>query len=1083
MTDVLGTRAAAHDELLLRAVEAVNRGDLRGAHALAQEVLAADAGNLDASTLLATESQPTGEVRRITVMFCDLVGSTSLSGRLDPELYRGLLARYRKLATELVESVHGGSVASIKGDGMLALFGYPSVHGNDTERAVRCGLEIAAGVQELSDQIAQSIGEPLAVRAAVHRGLLYIDPEQNDVYGLAANVAARLQDLAKPGTVVISEDVRRLVNLRFETEAGTPQLVKGVDEPLQPFRVIGPRAAGSAIAVRTPIVGRGPELAQLRALWERACTSDAATVVGASIVGEAGIGKTRLAAAIIADALDEGATVVALAGSPDHREVGFHPVRTLLELRSHVGSTSSSAQQVRQLAEHLETLGFAGDDTVPLLAPILGLDPEAGYTAATSDANKLTGEIAKAAAEYVLACLGDGPAVFAVEDLHDFDEASADLVDRVLRSGRPQTLAIITSRAAPARQTEQIDLTPLSRDACLALIDALAPAGAPVRVARGELVERSDGIPLFIEELVRSSDLEPVDVRHRPARSSASTVPDVLYEPLMARLHGAPNAAEVASAAATIGRDVDVDLLGAAVGLTQVELELALDSLLGGLILERVVYERPTVRFRHELVREVAYDLLPPSRRREVHARVAGMLVDAAENEGRCDWALVAGHFERADRLAEAIRAWQEAAQAARRRGSVGEARLHLGRAIDLVEQLPHGPERSQREVELRLQRGYLASSAEGMSSPSATLDYERCLELTLEVPHAPNMVSTLTAMWGYYTSRAEIRTARQISATLQALVAEPWGSFWRPQNIASFAMLDWFEGDFVRAEEQLQLSIDRLYAEETFDTEATKAWYLPSHPTVAMHVHLAIAKFMVGDTVGAEVHREAATQLADSLEFPQGPWSGAYARWLVAWMDMEQGAHDRSFATLAELTSIGERHGYDSWSLVALTQHAATTGARDLGRSGAVLTPGIAMLSALVGAWQMVDLRSCLTIYHTVLGHMTHGSGDLSAARDRYEESLELARNTGMRFYDAETLRLRAHLADSDANVIQELHEALDLARSQGASPFELRIALDLHDLQGTAALDVLRTAVDGFRADASYVELDEARRRINAA
>jgi hypothetical protein len=482
-------------------------------------------------------------------------------------------------------------------------------------------------------------------------------------------------------------------------------------------------------------------------------------------------------------------------------------------------------------------------------------------------------------------------------------------------------------------------------------------------------------------------------------------------------------------------------------------------------------------------MREVAYDLLAPARRREVHARVADMLVEAADNHERCDWTVVANHLERADRPGEAVEAWRQAAEAARRRGSVSEACLHLGRALDLLDHLPAGPDRTEQEVLLRLQRGYLVSSVEGMSSPSASLDYERCLELTLEVPHAPNMVSTLTAMWGYYVSRAEIRSARQISTTLEALVAEPWGAFWRPQNIASFAMLDWWQGDFVRAAEQLQLAVDRLYAEEDFDTEATKAWYMPTHPTVAMHVHLAIAKFMVGDTVGADEHRAQAVALADTLEFPQGPWSAAYTRWFAAWMDMERGDFEGSFATLGEITAIAERHGYDNWSLVGLTQHAATTGARDVAVPDAQLDPGIAVLSALVGAWLMVDLRNSLTIYQTVLGHMTAAGGDSTGARDRYEESLELARSTGMHFYDSETLRLRAQLADDDAQVAERLHEALELARSQGARPFELRIALDLHDRGCPDAVDVLKAAVDGFRPDADYPELAEARRRLGVA
>ncbi|MCX6397948.1 MAG: AAA family ATPase [Propionibacteriales bacterium] len=1073
--------AAVQDELLVRAVEAVNRGDLTNAHALAEQVLAADEGNLDATKVLATESQPTAEVRRITVMFCDLVGSTSLSDRLDPELYRGLISRYRKLAVAIITERHGGVIADLVGDGILALFGFPTVHGHDTERGVIAALEIAAEVEALSAQISESIGETLAVRAALHRGLMYVDSEQVAVYGLAVNVAARLQGLAEPGQVVVSDQVRRLVGDRFDLEAGAAQLVKGVEEPLQPFRVLGRRSAQPVVAIRTPLVGRAAELDLLRSMWTDTVADHSSDVSGATVVGEAGLGKSRLVEDVVEGAAIDGANVVTLAGSEDHHGVGFHPLRRLIESRCGIGAGSTTFYQLSRLGNDLESLGFATLDTLPLLAPVLGLDPDGGYTAADAEGRKLSEDIAKAAAEYVLACLGDGPALLSVEDHHAFDDASRDLVDRVLRSGRSQTLVLATSRTDAVPETTPVVLGPLSTDACLALIDAIAPPGTHATLDRRELVERSDGIPLYLEELVRSTAFEPVEGRRLPARSAASTAPDVLYEPLMARLHTTPAAVSVVSAAATIGRDVDLGLLAQSVELGPEEVDQALESLISGRILERVASNRNVVHFRHELVRDVAYDLISPTRRRAVHGRVADALLSAAAQDERSDWTRIATHFERAGRPADAAHAWREAAEDARRRGLVTEARVRLGAAIDQVALLPSGPDRNEREVQLRLERGYLASSVEGMSSPEGTADYQRCLELTLDIPHAPNLVSTLTAMWGYYLSHADLVQARQLSTTLEALVSESWGAFWRPQNAASFAMLDWFAGDFVRADQGLRDAIEALYARDTFDTEAVAAWYLPTHPTVAMHVHLAVARFMVGDLAGADEHGQRAVAIAEDLPFPQGPWNAAYARWLLAWMLTERGEYDASFTLLAEVSAIGQQHGYDSWSLVAMTQHAATTTARDLASAGRpAVAPVQAILGSLVGAWQAVEMRNCLMIYLTMLGRLAAELGDTAGARARYEESLELARSTTMRFYDAETLRCLAHLAETGDDVVRGLVDALTLARSQGARPFELRIALDLHDLRGDAAVAELRNAVEGFGAQASYPELEEARTRL---
>jgi class 3 adenylate cyclase len=1074
MADV---RAKNHDDLLLRAAEAVNAGQLSMARQLAAQVLAEDAENLDASTLVATESQPAGEVRRLTVMFCDLVGSTALSERLDPELYRSVLSRYRRLATEIIEQRHGGHVASIKGDGILALFGYPAVHDNDTERGVQAGLDVAAAVAELSESTERSIGEPLAVRAAVHRGLLYIDPDEDDVYGLAANLCARLQDLAQPGTVVISEAVRNLVGHRFDTRAGEATTVKGVAEPVLPYTVLGGHLVRPARAM-APLFGRTQELAALQEAWDAACAGSDAKVAGIGLVGEPGIGKSRLATTFAETVAAQGARVVQLTASAEHGDVGFHPVRVLLEADCGITRDTPAPDRVLLLERELAALGFVTADVVPLLAPVLGLEPEHGYRMLGAEGRKLNEEITKAVFEYLIARFGDGPGLLLVEDHHWLDEPSRDLVGQVLRCGRDRTLVLATSRTPLPRALAEIVLAPLTTDACLALVDAIVPADASVGDRR-ELAERSDGIPLFLEELVASVDHEPVALKDRPARAAVSTVPDVLYEPLVARLYGLPSGVAVASAAATIGREVDLDLLAATVDVDQAELDLALDGLLGALVLERVDQGGSTVRFRHELVREVAYDLQPPSRRRELHGRVGDQLVEAASRAEVLDWSVVASHFERADRAGDAVDALDRASEEARRRGAVAEARLHLSRAIELVATIGASRARSQREVNLRLRRGYLTMTAEGAVSQAAAVDYERCLEVALSEAHGAEMISTLTSMWAYYTSRADLSQARLVSTTLRGVIDEGYEA-WEPSNQAGFGMLDWFEGDFTGSVARLEAAMAALLGQDSSEMEAPEAWYVPVHPIVAMMIHLAIARFMDGDTVGAAEQYAAALARSNELEFPSGPWSWSYSAWLGTWMDIEQQRWDPTAATLEEMAAVCDRHGYDSFAMIGLTQSTAASSLRDLcdSRETRSSATQAAMLGSLVGAWEMLELRCMLSFYLTTLGALMADAGDVDGARERYDAALALAEATGMHCYDAETLRRRAHL--DPATSVADLVTALELARSQGAKPFELRIALDLHDLRGSSGLDVLQRAVEGFRDTASYPELDDARARL---
>ncbi len=295
-----GQTEAMIGELLDRALDAANRGDIDTVHRLAGQVLAEDATNADAEELLASERLSSGELRRASLMFCDLVGSTELSGRHEPELYRALMRRYKEQCRTIIEERYDGRVVGTQGDGLLALFGIPRAHGNDVERAVRAGLDVVRAVHELSDETQREVGESLDVRVAVHRGVVYIDADEDDVYGLAVNVAARLQTLAEPGTVVVSEGVRSLTEAQFVLEPQPAHAVKGVKEPLQPYRVDGERPVALTRPLRfgTTLVGRSEELDRLTAAWHDVDASDGEPRHAVMLRGEAGIGKTRLATAV-----------------------------------------------------------------------------------------------------------------------------------------------------------------------------------------------------------------------------------------------------------------------------------------------------------------------------------------------------------------------------------------------------------------------------------------------------------------------------------------------------------------------------------------------------------------------------------------------------------------------------------------------------------------------------------------------------------------------------------------------------------------------------------------------------------------
>ncbi|MDQ2635297.1 MAG: adenylate/guanylate cyclase domain-containing protein, partial [Actinomycetota bacterium] len=394
MTDPV-RRPSAIDELLDRAVNAINRGDRATADALAGQVLAVDSANIDAEELLAAPVDH-GELRRLTIMFADLVDSTALSTRTEPETYRTVVGSYRDAVLRIVNQ-YEGHIGNTKGDGLLAVFGHPHAHEDDVRRAVQAGLDLTRAVSQLSDRVRRRFGFGIDVRVGIHRGLVYLDTAQDDVYGFAANLAARMCSIAEPGTVAVSGAVERLVHDTFELEAGAPRNVKGIDTQVIPYRPIGEREVTSVSS--GPLVGRTHETDYLRTALEQAATGTLRPP-GVAFCGEPGIGKSRLAGAAVAmtDASDD--VVLHLFGSPFHTNVGLHPVRKLLERRCAITRASKPEERLASLRNELDAQGMDADAVIPKLAPVLGISPATGYDPAPAEGHKLHAQITDAVGDY-----------------------------------------------------------------------------------------------------------------------------------------------------------------------------------------------------------------------------------------------------------------------------------------------------------------------------------------------------------------------------------------------------------------------------------------------------------------------------------------------------------------------------------------------------------------------------------------------------------------------------------------------------------------------------------------------------------
>jgi class 3 adenylate cyclase/tetratricopeptide (TPR) repeat protein len=987
-------------------------------------------------------------------MFADLVDSTALSTRAEPDTYGVLVTRYRDLVMGIVDRFEG-YVASTKGDGLLALFGHPEAHEDDVRRAVLAGLEITRELTRLSQEFKRRFGIELTARVGVHRGLVYLDTAQDDVYGLAANLAAGVSGLAPPGTVVVSDAVAPLVRDTFELEERPPAEVKGIDESISVHRVLGERVTTARFR-RHPLVGRDDEVALLQESWARA---QSATLSTPAVVvrAEAGIGKSRLVAAAADLAERSGAAVLELVGSSFHTDAGLHPVRGLLERRCGISRLTAPSERLRLLRVEAAARGLDPGTVVPLLAPVLGIGGKAGYEPVAAEGRKLYGLISQAVQDYLLACVGERAGLVVAEDAHWFDQSTLDVCGSLLDVAAGRLLVVVTGRPGgwlPAGwAVTVIDLKPLTEHQTDTLIATLDPSlSADDRAA---VAERCDGVPFYIEQVVEGV--------------TETGVPEALYESLLARLRASANVVPVVEAAALIGRSLDHSLLRSVVDLSDHVLDAALRELEDALVLEPWGFHG--WRFRHELLREVAAELAPVSVRRGLHARVADALI--GEAGGEPDWQLIAAHYEQAQRRSEATSAFQQASTDARRRGALGEARSYLTRALTQVDQQTPGPGRDRREMAVRLERGFLITAAEGPAGHAVTADFERCLTLGGSDVRNDDVFATLLALAGYYFALGDLRRATKVFESLKPGL-DDGREFLRPVLESSLGILTWLHGEFVSAGRQISAATAQFDDAERREIDAV--WFAPTDPIAMALGVLALDRVVGGDFHGAEAQLSRAARRADELSFPQGPFSRAFAHFFEIWLRIEARQFEHAAVLAAALIDHADRHGFEVWALWGAAQQATVDALASIGAQHTdpdVVSARVEQMAAMVNAVRGAGLTIYVSLFDGALGQALTATGQLDRARAQLDAGLEMARDSGMSFYDAELLRLRAHTREESVARQADLDAALTLARRQGAPLFELRAALDDFELRGEPARAALVDAAGHVPADSGWPEL----------
>jgi class 3 adenylate cyclase/predicted ATPase len=992
------------------------------------------------------------ERRQITVVFCDLVDSTKLAGSLDPEDLRSVFQAYQRGCRAIIER-YEGHVARTFGDGILAYFGWPAAREDAAERAVRAGLEIVEAVQALAGP------EPLSVRVGINTGIVVINEADlahpsapSDAFGETLHVAARLQTLAPANSVLIAESTNRLVSARFDQEALGPQTLKGVIEPVDVFRVSGVRASASRFQASiaealTPFVGRRAELAFLQECWRRA-RDRAGQVVFVS--GVPGIGKSRIVHEL--QKLIEGEPRFSLSFQclPHCTESALFPVIQEIERLGDLATADTDEVKLDKLERLLSPAAEQLDKAMPLVAEMLSIPIESRYAPLALTGAQVKNQTLFVLVNLLLGLSANRPVFCLLEDAQWIDPSTQELLDLVVSQiQEARILLVVTLRpeyqlnSAAHGNVSGLAISRLGRREVAEMVQLALRHQPASSVVVNRIIEESDSIPLFVEELARGL-IGPDHVRanglanQHTAPSASWRVPELLRDSLVARLDRAPQARNVAQIAAVLGREFSYAMLLLVSSLGGPELDSALAHLRDSEVVQ-LVGDRPSPRyaFKHALVRDAAYESLLKSSRRQVHARVGSVIEQEWPEIVANQPELLAYHYSLAGNAELAVRYWLLGGERARDRSATVEAVGQLQKALECLVLLPETAGRTKTELEIQLSLGLCFIAVRGYSADDTRISFERASSLSAELGEPGKELQAIFGLWGHYWMRARHDRAIELAETLLAKTApldDPTALILghRTLGCTLFTL-----GDFVRARHHLAhavalgqpASIDKSFRSYAVD------------PRIAARLILAWDLWILG--YPGQALNEVLQALAQARE-QADPYSIAFCHYVTSAVKLLRGEPEDSLRHADQSLAISREHRINLYTLYSRFGRGCALA--QLGQAGQ------AMLEIREGIEEASrsNLGYLRAFMRGELASRQAESGDPETALSTIDAALAEINDVTGRAWEAEIHRLRGSIllaARPDAADAAErsFRQAIAVAKRQNARSWELRATTSL--------------------------------------
>jgi class 3 adenylate cyclase/predicted ATPase len=1038
-----------HRKQLLRAIAQLSpRADVLSAGPLPSAV------SPDASPVAPERDQ--AERRQLTVLFCDLVDSTALSRRVDPEDLQDIARRFLDACSQEIGRFNG-YVAKYMGDGMLVYFGYPQAHEHDAERAVYSGLAILDTVKAMN----QDNPHPefrLAARIGIATGQVVVGElmgqdtaKERSVFGETPNLAARLQALAQPNQLIIDPVTKRLIGNAFEFVALGAVSLKGFDTPVHAWRVLSSKSSASRFESErslqlTNFIGREEELSLLLSRWREAIEGEGQVVL---LCGEAGIGKSRMIRSLCDRLADEQYRRVQFQCSPYHTNTALYPAISLLREAAGLTGQDSAEAQLNKLEALSIDSGIDRHDTVALFADLLSIRGDQRYPPLAVSSEKRKDMTLEALVHHLQRLADCSPLLFIVEDVHWLDPTTLDLMTRIIdRIRQMRMLLLITCRPdfkpvwSDYSHVTSLTLSRLPRRQSAELVAAMTGGKTLPPEVQQAILAKADGVPLYIEALtenVLGSGLLTEDHQALTLKGPLKglPIPDSLQALLMERVDRLGPTKAIVQAGAAIGRDFTYELVRATVDATDSQLRQALDLFVAsGLMFQEGEIPNATYHFKHALVQEAAYSTLPKKPRRLLHARIAKALESRFAERVKLEPELLAYHYEEAGLAGPAVEYWFRAARRDAERSANSEALNHFHRALELLKDLPQGPERDALELELLIARGAPLLTVKGYASHEIEKNFLRAKELSQKHSDSEHHCLAIWGLWVFHLVGGHADTARGLAENLLALAGRAQNPDLLIRAHESVGSSYFFLGRFDEAKAH------QLAAKTLFDPNQNRSHALPytQDPGITARIILAWVFWILGEVDQVEPLALEALAMARELEHP---FTLVFALTSLSWIYSTTRDAQRTLQLTDEAVAVSTKHSFElglSWATVlqgwALAEQGREEGLRKL-------TQGLSAVAATGASLNNTFILALLAEIYLRHNRIDEGLGAI-------EDAQKLATTWGELFWQAELFRLKGELllrqSDQSVHTAEQcLCEALKVAQHQNARMLELRAATSL--------------------------------------